>query len=97
VNAPDLEDFVRNYAAKSAAGEWTGKVLTGIVAIGGETTGIVLETAQGRLELQCDAAQRATLDGLKGQQVTIRGKLEIRPGVEMPERRIITVTEIVKK
>lgn len=105
-----LEEFAKTYIARQqgqstpkpaagagVTGEWTGKVLTGVVAIGGETTGIVLETAQGRLELQCDAAQRAALDGLKGQQVTVRGKLDIRPGVEMPERRIITVTEIVKK
>jgi protein tyrosine phosphatase (PTP) superfamily phosphohydrolase (DUF442 family) len=112
VGAPHLEDFVKNYVAKRqgkpgpaavagaaspAGGEWTGKVLTGIVAIGGETTGIVLETAQGRLELQCDAAQRATIESLKGQQVTIRGKLETRAGVEIPERKIIAVTEIIRR
>jgi protein tyrosine phosphatase (PTP) superfamily phosphohydrolase (DUF442 family) len=110
VGAPHLEDFVKSYVAKqqgksASAGaadvgvtaEWTGKVLTGIVAIGGETTGIVLETAQGRLELQCDAAQRATIESLKGQQVTIRGKLETRAGVEVPVRRIIVVTEIVRR
>jgi uncharacterized protein (TIGR01244 family) len=107
---PVLEEFAKRYiatqqgkpAAPAAAGapvtsEWTGKLLTGIVAIGGETTGIVLETAQGKLELQCDAAQRATIESLKGQQVTIRGKLETRAGVEIPERRIITVTEIIRR
>jgi len=110
VNAPHLEDFVKSYVAKqqtksapaaaagsSVIGEWTGKVLTGIVAIGGETTGIVLETAQGRLELQCDATQRATIESLKGQQVTIRGKLDTREGIEIPVRKIITVSEIIRR
>lgn len=104
-----LEEFAKSYIAKQpgqgrsggavtgSIGEWTGRVLTGIVAIGGETTGVVLEVGQDRLELQCDAAQRATIESLKGQQVTIRGRLETRAGVEIPTRRIITVTEIVKK
>jgi len=106
VGAPHLEDFAKKYiashqggvsmTASGKSGEWTGKVLTGIVAIGGETTGVVLETAQGRIELQTTPAQRATLESLKGQQVTIRGQIDTRQGVEVPTRTIITVTEIVK-
>jgi uncharacterized protein (TIGR01244 family) len=107
---PALEEFAKRYIATQqgkpapapaagapVTGEWTGLVLTGIVAIGGETTGIVLDTGREKLELQCDATQRATIEGLKGQQVMIRGKLETRTGVEVPVRRIIVVTEIIRR
>ncbi len=107
VNAPHLETFAKTYiekhqtgaagAAAAGAGEWTGRLLTGIVAIGGESTGVVLEVGQDRFELQLDANQRKIADSLKGQQVTVKGKLETRQGVEVPTRRIIVVTDIVKK
>jgi hypothetical protein len=85
-------------AAPSTAlgtGEWTGRVSTGIAAVGGETTGIILTTATDRFELQpADPVMRKRLEDLDGRLVTIRGKLETRPGVEVRARRIIQVTAI---
>ena len=78
--------------------EWTGTVHTGIVAVGGETTGIVLETAKGKFELK--AATDAVLADLKkadGQRATVRGTLARQPGVEKTERVIITVTKVTVK
>lgn len=75
--------------------EWTGTVHAGVVAIGGETTGIVLETAKGKFELK--AATDAVLADLKkadGKKATVRGTLARQPGVEKAERVIITVTKV---
>jgi hypothetical protein len=76
--------------------ELTGKLRTGIVAIGGETTGTILETKKGTFELelgkQMELRQKA--EKLNGKNVTVVGKLEIRKGVEVKERRIITVTSL---
>ena len=76
------------------ATEWTGKLETGIVAIGGETTGVVLTTKSGRFELQLNKEQREKAEKLNGKQVTVTGKLTIKKGVEVRERRIIEVTTI---
>ena len=76
--------------------EWTGRVQTGMMAVGGETTGIVLTVGNERFELQAaDETMRRQLRDLNGKTATIRGTLEVRPGVEVQSRRIITVSEIV--
>jgi outer membrane protein OmpA-like peptidoglycan-associated protein len=76
--------------------EWTGRVQTGMMAVGGETTGIVLTVGNERFELQAaDESMRRQLGDLNGKTATIRGTLEVRPGVEVQSRRIITVSEIV--
>ena len=76
--------------------EFTGKLRTGIVAIGGETTGTILETKKGSFELdfgkQKDLRQKA--EKLNGKNVTVVGRLDIRKGVEVKERRIVTVTSL---
>jgi hypothetical protein len=65
------------------------------MAIGGETTGIILATSDDRLELEpADDAMRRQLEGLNGKTVTVRGTLESRPGVEVRTRRVVKVTEI---
>jgi outer membrane protein OmpA-like peptidoglycan-associated protein len=80
----------------SGAGEWTGRVTTGMMAIGGETTGILLVTDRDQIELQpADEAMRQRLQGLNGKTVTIRGTLETIRGVEVRTRRVIKVTEII--
>jgi len=82
-------------AIQSGTGEWTGRVRTGMMAIGGETTGILLVTDRDQIELQpADQAMRQRLQDLNGKTVTIRGTLETVRGVEIRSRRIIKVTEI---
>lgn len=82
---------------KDPGSDWTGKLHLGVVAIGGETTGIVLDTAKGKFEIApANDAVRADLKKLDGQQVTVHGTLAKKPGVEIKERSIITVTKVTK-
>jgi outer membrane protein OmpA-like peptidoglycan-associated protein len=86
----------QNTSTTRGAAEWTGRVQTGMMAVGGETTGIVLTVGSERFELQAgDESMRRQLGDLNGKTATIRGTLEVRPGVEVRSRRIITVSEIV--
>ena len=75
---------------------FTGTVRAGMMAIGGETTGILLETPAGAYELDVrgDREARARLEALDGKRVTITGDYRPRPGVEVKERRIIFVRGI---
>lgn len=74
----------------------TGKLATGIMAIGGESTGVTITTAQRQtyeLDIK-DAALKRTAEGLDGKDVTVTGTLTIKAGVEIAQRRIITVTTL---
>jgi OOP family OmpA-OmpF porin len=85
-------------SAGQGPSEWTGKITSGMMAIGGETTGIVIVTPQDQIELQpADQAMRQRLQQLNGKTITIRGTLETRPGVEVKTRRIIKVTEVIER
>jgi hypothetical protein len=72
---------------------FTGRLKTGIMAIGGESTGVILETASGVFELDVRSNPRAReqLATLDGKQVTVTGEYRPRPGVEVKERRIVIV------
>jgi hypothetical protein len=75
--------------------------MTGMMAVGGETTGILLAVGEpgtgDRFELQpANQAMRERLRALDGRTVTVRGTLDTREGVEVRRRRILTVTEIVE-
>jgi outer membrane protein OmpA-like peptidoglycan-associated protein len=88
-------DLKAQGSVQSGTGEWTGRVRTGMMAIGGETTGILLVTDRDQIELQpADQAMRQRLQDLNGKTVTIRGTLETVRGVEIRSRRIIKVTDI---
>jgi len=76
--------------------EFTGKLSHPVYAIGGETTGTVIETKKGNYELDLGGKKnlRKQVEQLKGKQVVVVGTLKVVKGVEIPERRIITVSEI---
>ena len=76
--------------------EWKGTLRTGVVAIGGETTGVVLDTKGGKFELDLGKNKelRDRAAKLNGKPVTVTGTLTVRKGVEVKERRIIRVTEL---
>ena len=76
--------------------EMKGKLHTGVVAIGGETTGTEIETKAGRyeLDLRGDKELLKTAAKLDGKEVVVTGTLELRKGVEVKERRIITVVTL---
>jgi hypothetical protein len=76
--------------------EIRGTLRTGIMAIGGETTGTVV-TARGAnwdLDLTRIPDGRKRAESLDGRPVLVKGSLEIRPGVERRERAIVTVTSL---
>lgn len=88
-----------NAGEKPGAGaikiEARGKLKMGIVAIGGETTGNILDTKDGKLELDLSKKNLIEVaEKLKGQEVIVSGTLSIRAGVEVRQRLIVTVTSI---
>jgi len=74
----------------------TGTLYTGVNAIGGETTGIVVESGAGlvtELEIK-DPVLFALAEKLDGKEVTAKGSLKIVPGLEVPDRRVLEVAEL---
>jgi hypothetical protein len=76
--------------------ELTGKLRTGIVAIGGETTGTVIAANGKTYELDVGKSPKlqGLADKLNEKGVVVKGTLERKRGVEVRERWIITVTEL---
>ena len=84
-------------AATPKTETFEGTLQTGIVAIGGETTGIVLKTeknGQYELDLNKNAQLLKLAETLSGKKVVVKGTYQPRPGVEVKERRIILVTTL---
>jgi hypothetical protein len=85
-------------AMKGTPREWTGVVKTGLMAFGGETTGITLTATAGIFELRATGAALETLQRLDGKRVTVRGLLREVAGIETRRmRRIINVTAVVTR
>jgi hypothetical protein len=76
--------------------EVTGILKTGVVAPGGETTGIVVQAKDTTYELDFgkDKELKAKAQKLNGKKVEASGTLRVKKGVEVKERRIITVTKL---
>ncbi len=74
-----------------------GTLKTGLAGIGGETTGIALQTKDGTVELEIkdkDLLKKA--EGLDGKPVVVTGTFAIKPGVEVKVRYIVTVESLKK-
>jgi hypothetical protein len=76
--------------------KFTGILETGIVAIGGESTGIVLRTKEKTWELDFRDNKEflKKADEWNGKQVTVEGEATQKGGVEILERHIIHVRSI---
>ncbi len=76
--------------------EVCGTLRAGMMAIGGETTGVVINARGVTWELDLaqvpGAASRA--QSLDGRRVVVKGTLEVKRGVERRERAIVTVTSL---
>ena len=73
---------------------YEGILKTGIVAIGGETTGVNLVTQHdGVFELDFGQNEqlRKSSEALNGKKVIVVGDYKPRPGLEVKERRVILV------
>jgi hypothetical protein len=73
-----------------------GMLKTGVVAIGGETTGTTITAREITWELNFGKNEelRKAAEKWNGQQVTVTGSLERRAGVEVKQRWIVTVTSL---
>ena len=73
-----------------------GTLRTGIVAIGGETTGttITAKNITWELDFGKNAQFRKLAENMNGKKVIIQGSLEKRKGVEIKERWIVHVTKL---
>jgi hypothetical protein len=93
--------FTSSYAAdKLAPGpvDVSGKLTTGMMAIGGETTGTILtipDKGTYELDIKGNKDLQKAVDTLKDKQVKVTGTLSIKAGVEIKERRIIKVDTLV--
>jgi hypothetical protein len=81
--------------------EIKGKLKTGLAAIGGEATGyaIAAKGAVWELEFGDKVELRKladTLGGQGGKVVIVKGSYEVRAGVEIKERHIVTVSSLVE-
>ena len=76
--------------------EAKGKIATGIVAIGGETTGTTITTPGGTFELDFSKNKdlQAQAEKLNGKIGVVTGTLAIRKGVEVRQRFIVTVATL---
>jgi hypothetical protein len=73
-----------------------GTLQTGIVAIGGETTGTIVKTKDATLELDLGKNEdlRAQAEKLNGKPVAVKGNLTIKRGVEVRQRLIVKVASL---
>jgi hypothetical protein len=76
--------------------EIKGKVKTGIVAVGGETTGAAITTKDGALELEATGDLLKALEKLDGKDAVVTGTLTMKKGVEIPGMRLIVKVVSVK-
>ena len=79
--------------------EIVGRLTTGLVALGGETTGLAVSAKGLSWELDVGLSEelRKKADGLSGQVVVAKGTLEPRTGVELRRQRLIVrVTSLEK-
>lgn len=75
--------------------EIRGQLQTGVVAIGGETTGVTITASSLTFELEFkDAKLAAKGEDLSGRSVIVTGTLEGRKGVEIPLRYIVQVESL---
>ena len=76
--------------------EVTGTIRTGLMAIGAETTGTVIEAGGVAWELDFggNPALQTQAKGLNGKRATVTGTYRRKAGVEIPRREIVTVTTL---
>ena len=75
--------------------EVKGILKTGVVAIGGETTGITITAGKVTWELEIkDKTLLALAQQLDGKTAVVKGELHVTSGVEIPVRSIVTVAEL---
>lgn len=83
-----------NEVSDSVTVEIVGTLRTGIMAIGGESTGTIISAGNITWELQLNADQLKKAETLNQSKVRVRGVLTKKAGVEIAERWIVEVESI---
>ncbi len=83
-------------SADSITVEVVGTLRTGVMAVGGETTGttVTANNITWELDLNANPGAKKLAPQLDGQKVKVKGTYSRRRGVEVPFREIITVTAL---
>lgn len=71
-----------------------GTIETGMMAIGGETTGTMITSNNVSWELQVPKALRDQVEAFNGRKAKVKGELNKKAGVEIRERWIVTVESV---
>jgi len=74
--------------------EAKGKLVTGIRAPGGDTTGVMIRTAVGSFELELDKEQKKLSDKLSDKTVIVTGMLLLKAGLKGGPRTLIRVSSL---
>jgi hypothetical protein len=85
--------------AQPESGEWidvtvSGTLKAGVIAIGGETTGVTVSANGTVWELELHGKQLEAAVDLNGARVVVTGRLTRRAGVEVRERYVVDVKSI---
>lgn len=86
--ANDMDEYIKV--------EVGGQLSSNVMAIGGETTGVVVEARGVRWELDLgrDVVLQRKARQLNGKLVVVKGQLEAKPGVEIARRWIVSVESL---
>ncbi|RLA63795.1 MAG: hypothetical protein DRQ88_06930 [Epsilonproteobacteria bacterium] len=96
VNAENLViSFLRPAKNKKIVKTFSGIINFGIMAIGGETTGVELETQEGIFDLIIPEKLEEEARSYDGKQIRFKGTPVILYGPERGPRRAMTVLEII--
>jgi len=84
------------FAADYVRVEIRGTLSTGIMAIGGETTGTLISAGNVVWELEVPPGSKLSghLGALNGAEVVVTGSYREKRGVEVPMRHIVTVDSL---
>lgn len=88
---PDLQRPIEDQSKDSIQVEVVGVMKSGVVAVGGESTGFTITANGMTFEVNL---MRFRIADPNGKRARISGRLDVKPGVEGKQRRIIDVANI---
>lgn len=86
----DVSFLAEREVASVPAARYQGSLETPVFAIGAETTGVILDSASGQIEVDLTRVREAErrIESLRGQEVTVEGVME---RIESPERGVRSI------
>jgi hypothetical protein len=93
-SAPEAPQAATNRDGESIDVTVRGRLKSGVVAIGAETTGVTITASGVVWDLELNARQLETAGNLDGRRVVVTGRLVRRDGVELRDRFVVKVRSI---